>query len=437
MLIFSLIMHVSSWIQSLQLNYLIIVSVNMITSTRLMFYFSDLWPCKVKIVKSLNVLSFIYLSMCDIEILQMKLKLFSSCIILDHIILLICLAGEPSTSRGVDTFRSMFAMSRKTFDYICSLVKDRMMSRTHYTFISGNPMSLQDQVALALRRLSSGNSLILTGDLFGVHHSTVSQVTWRFVEAIEEKRLLHLTWPSTEEELAEVKYKFEKIRGLPNCCGAIDTTHISMQLTSSDQDANYWLDKKEKHSMILQAIVDADMRFRDVVAGWPGQINDSLVLQSSNFFKKCQNGEILNGGTIFLSEETELGEYIVGDQAFPLLPWLMTPFHGRKLSEGKIDFNKRLMASQFVAHKALVRLKETWKMIKGDLWRPDKHRLPRIVLVCCILHNIVIDKEKEEDLEHFPSILLHDPGYKQEVCEAVDKNGSAARDKLVTYFSGR
>ncbi|KAL8525610.1 hypothetical protein ACS0TY_015019 [Phlomoides rotata] len=346
-------------------------------------------------------------------------------------------AGEPSTSRGVDSFRAIFGMSRKTFDYICSLVRDRMMSRTHYTFINGNPMSLQDQVALALRRLGSGNSLILTGDLFGVHHSTVSQVTWRFVEAIEEKRLLHLVWPSTEEELAEVKCKFEKIRGLPNCCGAIDTTHISMQLTSSDQDANYWLDRKEKHSMILQAIVDADMRFLDIVAGWPGKLNESTVHKSSNFFKKCQNGEILNGSTIFLSEETELGEYIIGDQAFPLLPWLLTPYQGKKLSERKIDFNKRLIASQFVAHKAFVRLKETWKMIKGDLWRPDKNKLPRIILACCILHNILIDKEKDEDLEQFPSILLHDPGYKQEVCEAVDKNGSVGRDKLVKYFSGR
>lgn len=76
-------------------------------------------------------------------------------------------------------------MSRGTFEYICSLAREHMMMKTHFVFSNGKQMSLYDQVALALRRLSSGSSLITIGDSFGTHHSTVSQVTWRFVEAIE------------------------------------------------------------------------------------------------------------------------------------------------------------------------------------------------------------------------------------------------------------
>ncbi|KAF1878098.1 hypothetical protein Lal_00022758 [Lupinus albus] len=34
-----------------------------------------------------------------------------------------------------------------------------------------------DQVAVALRRLGSGDSLVTVGDSFGLNHSTVSQVT--------------------------------------------------------------------------------------------------------------------------------------------------------------------------------------------------------------------------------------------------------------------
>lgn len=347
------------------------------------------------------------------------------------------IAGSPSTSRPLDPFKTTFGMSRKTFDYICSLVKEHMMSKTHFTFTNGKPMSLNDQVALALRRLGSGNSLITIGDLFGAHHSTVSQVTWRFVEAMEEKGLHHLRWPSTEEEMSELKCKFEKIRGLPNCCGAIDTTHITMLLTSSDQEADCWLDRSEKHSMILQAVVDPDMKFRSIIAGWPGKMNDSSVLQSSSLFRQCQKGEKLNGPKMSLSEETELGEYIIGDAGYPLLPWLLTPYQGSQLPESKLDFNKRLLATHLVAHKALARLKEVWKMIKGDLWRPDKHKLPRFILVCCILHNINIDMEKDEDLVELPSALVHDAGYRPEICEAVDKSGSVVRDKLSKYFSGR
>ncbi|KAI3450435.1 hypothetical protein Pfo_007100 [Paulownia fortunei] len=346
------------------------------------------------------------------------------------------IAGNPSSSQLLDKFKSTFKVSRKTFDYICSLVKEHMMAKTHFAFTNGKPMSLNDQVALALIRLGSGNSLISIGDSFGAHHSTVSQVTWRFVEAIEEKGLHHLQWPSTEQEMTLIKCKFEKIRGLPNCCGAIDTTHITMLLTSSDQEADTWLDRKENHSMILQAIVDPDLRFRNIVTGWPGKMNDSSVLQSSNFFKLCQKGEKLNGNKIYLSEETELTEYIIGDSGFPLLPWLVTPYQGKELSETEVEFNKRLLATHVVAQRALARLKEVWKMIQGEMWRPDKHKLPRFILACCILHNIVIDME-DEVLDELPSSLHHDPGYRQEVCDSVDKAGSILRDKLSMYFSGR
>lgn len=345
-------------------------------------------------------------------------------------------AGSPSSSQVLDSFRSTFKVSRKTFDYICSLVKEHMMAKTHFAFINGKPMTLNDQVALALVRLGSGNSLISIGDSFGAHHSTVSQVTWRFVEAIEEKGLHHLQWPSTEQEMTQIKQKFEKIRGLPNCCGAIDTTHITMLLTSSDQEADTWLDPKQNHSMILQAIVDPDLRFRNIVTGWPGKMNDSSVLQSSSFYTLCQKGEKLNGKKIHLSKETELTEYIIGDSGFPLLPWLVTPYQAKELSKSEADFNKRLLATQVVAHRAFARLKEVWKMIQGEMWRPDRHKLPRFILVCCILHNIVIDME-DDVLDEFPSSFNHDPGYRQEICESVDKAGSVLRDRLSMYFSGR
>lgn len=291
-------------------------------------------------------------------------------------------------------------------------------------------MSIHDQVALALTRLCSGNSLISIGETFGAHHSTVSQVTWRFVEAVEENGLRHLQWPSTEEETAEIKCKFEKIRGLPNCCGAIDTTHITMLLTSSDREADAWLDRENRYSMVLQAIVGPDLRFRDIVAGWPGQMSAASVLRSSSFFEQCQKGEKLR------NRETELREYIIGNSGYPLLPWLITPYRGKKLPECEGEFNKRVMATHEVACKALGRLKELWRIIKGDMWRPDKHRLPRMVLVCCILHNIVIEMEEGDDLIELPCGVEHDPGYGEEVCESVDKDGLVLRDKLCAYFSG-
>ncbi|KAL6204108.1 hypothetical protein ACLB2K_021377 [Fragaria x ananassa] len=287
-----------------------------------------------------------------------------------------------------------------------------------------------------LRRLSSGESLTNVGDSFGMSQTTVSQVTWRFVEAMEERGLHHLCWPKEQGEMEEIKSKFERIRGFPNCCGAIDITHITMTVPATDDSSDVWLDDEKNCSMTLQAVVDPDMRFRNIVTGWPGSLSDDIVLQSSGFFKLCEEGTYLNGKEMVLSEGTEVREYIVGDSGFPLLEWLMTPYQGTKLSDDKAEFNKRLSATQMVARRAFVRLKERWKLIQGAMWLPDKNKLPRIILACCILHNIIIDMEDQVQ-DDMPLSHHHDSGYHHQSCESADKTGSLLREKLSLYFSGQ
>ncbi|KAM1653964.1 hypothetical protein ACFX2K_006414 [Malus domestica] len=345
--------------------------------------------------------------------------------------------GMQSPSKVLDKFESVFKLSRKTFEYICSLVSEDMMAKSaHFVFTNGKPLSLHDQVAVALRRLSSGESLVTIGDSFGVNHSTVSQVTWRFVEAMEERGLHHLQWPSTEAEMAEVKSKFQKIRGFPNCCGVVDTTHIMMCLPASDPTSNAWLDQEKNHSMVLQAIVDPDMRFRDIVTGWPGKMKDWSVFQSSNFYQLCARGERLNGKRLELSTGLDIREYILGDLGFSLLPYLVIPYEGKELPEPKAQFNKWHYATQKVAQRALARLKDRWRIIQGVMWRPDKHRLPRIILVCCLLHNIVIDMEGGVQ-DEMPQSHKHDSEYRQQICGTVDINGVHLRERLSLYLSGR
>ncbi|KAJ9684182.1 hypothetical protein PVL29_016596 [Vitis rotundifolia] len=347
------------------------------------------------------------------------------------------ITGPLSQSRLSLTFESVFKISRKTFNYICSLVKEDMMAKpANFSASNGKPLSLNDRVAIALRRLSSGESLSIVGDSFGVNQSTVAQITWKFVESMEVRGLHHLQWPSTEADMEETKSSFEKIRGLPNCCGAIDTTHIIMCLSTMGTSNNVWIDHQKKHSMILQAIVDPEMRFRDVITGWPGSLSESCVLQNSGFFKLSEEGKRLNGKMIELSEGTYLREYIVGDAGFPLLPWLLTPYKGKGLSDFQSEFNKRHFATRMVARRALARLKEMWRIIQGVMWRPDTNKLPRIILVCCLLHNIVIDLEDGVQ-DEMPFSYKHDPGYPQRSCESVDKTAFIQREKLSLYLSGR
>jgi hypothetical protein len=342
--------------------------------------------------------------------------------------------GTLSSIEDAHRFECIFKMPRRTFDYVCSLVKDEMMVRSSsYTFLDGMVLSLEDRVAISLLRLNSGGSLVTVGSSVGVNHSTVSLITWRFIEAMEERGSHHLRWPASGE-MENIKSKFEEICGLPNCCGIIDTTHITMCLSSAEPNCKVWLDPEKNYSMVLQAVVDVDMRFMDIVTGWPGSIKDSIILQSSGLFKLFEKGERLNGSKLKLSDGSEIGEYLIGDAGYPLLPWLLTPYQEKDLIEAEAEFNRKNSAARIVAPRTLAKFKDTWRFLQGEMWRPDKHRLPRIVHVCCLLHNIVIDLQEEETDEPCTSSSEHDAKYMQQVCRLEDEKGLKVREKLSQHL---
>ena len=70
-----------------------------------------------------------------------------------------------------------------------------------------------------------------------------------------------------------------------------------------------YVNRKGYHSVILQAVCSHDMRFTSCFVGWPGSFQ---VLRNSQFW--------VDGPKV-------CGQYhILGDGAYPITPWLMTPY---------------------------------------------------------------------------------------------------------------
>ncbi|GJY29761.1 protein antagonist of like heterochromatin protein 1 [Tanacetum coccineum] len=322
-------------------------------------------------------------------------------------------------------FKYFFRVSKKTFEYICTIVKEDLISRPPSGLINieGRLLSVEKQVAIALRRLASGESQVSVGASFGVGQSTVSQVTWRFIEAMEERGRHHLKWPD-DENLEKIKSRFESKFNLVNCCGAIDASHIIMTLPAV-QTSDDWCDQVNNYSMLVQGIVDDKSRFLDIVTGWPGGLNIPKLLKFSGFYKLCQSGERLNG-----NPKSDIREYIVGGSNYPLLPWLITPYHENDEMPG---FNKVHEAARSLAVRAFSQVKGSWRILNKVMWRPDKKKLPSIIVVCCLLHNIIIDCGDFIN----PDVSLschHDVGYAEQWCKHVDPSGKTMREKLATHL---
>jgi hypothetical protein len=112
---------------------------------------------------------------------------------------------------------------------------------------------VQRQVAIALRRLCTEDSLLSVEELFGVFVSTVSKSTWKFIQAINKAFSKEIKWPKGEA-LEEVKAGF-CAQDFHNCCGAVDGTHIPVELPQGELSMDFY-DYKKNISVSMQAIVD-------------------------------------------------------------------------------------------------------------------------------------------------------------------------------------
>ncbi|MCO5602271.1 hypothetical protein L7F22_056400 [Adiantum nelumboides] len=137
-------------------------------------------------------------------------------------------------------------------------------------------------------------------------------------------RRQHISWPKSSSEIDKIKAGFFSIQGLPNVCGAMDATHIVMERPHGELDLN-WYNRNKDYSMLVQVVVDANMSFSDVFAGFPGSINDTRLLKNLALYLSVERRLILNGAE-YGQGSFSIREFIVADGGYPLLPWLMIPY---------------------------------------------------------------------------------------------------------------
>ena len=81
--------------------------------------------------------------------------------------------------------------------------------------------------------------------------------------------------------------------------GCIDGTHVSIVAPSNNEE-NY-LNRKNAHSINIQAICNSELKFIDVVAKWPGSTHDAFIwrMSAAVFTKKLSTKFELKVGVYF------------------------------------------------------------------------------------------------------------------------------------------
>ena len=101
---------------------------------------------------------------------------------------------------------------------------------------------------------------------------------------------------------------------------------------------NSYYNRKSYHSIKIQAVVDAEAKFVDVFVGWPGRSHDARCFNNSPLRERIENGFLPTYGLV-----------ILGDSAYPVRPYLITPFKAANPGTNKTRFNTALSKARQVS----------------------------------------------------------------------------------------
>jgi hypothetical protein len=188
------------------------------------------------------------------------------------------------------------------------------------------------QLSIALRFLAGGSYIdicrvhtVAYGSFYHVIHRVIKAIT------LEMGHLVSLDLQD-DASLQAISEGFQRksngvVRG---CIGALDGICIQIRRPAACFGPSKYYCRKGFYSMNVQALCDADRRFRFVSVMAPGSSHDSTA------FRFSWLGKIIDGldGLVFPP-----GYFIVGDAAYRSEDAIAVPWPGHNLSQKKLGYN--------------------------------------------------------------------------------------------------
>lgn len=277
-------------------------------------------------------------------------------------------------------FREQFRLSRHTVDQLLNLIGER----DRHPLTHAHPMDRRKQVLLTLWYLGSQVSFRKVAMLFGVATATAWSHVDEVIDLIVALKDQVIKMPNTREAIQEVKTGFHLLKGISGVVGSVDGCHIPMCRPTVEPEAH--INRKGFFSINLMAVCDSKSKFIDVSIGWPGSVHDSRVFKNGPLFAR-------------MTQQTALrqlcGEgFLVGDAAFQLQTWMMTPFRETQMQEEvakRRNYNKILSGTRIVIEHAFGMLKGRFRRLTY-VEAKSVEKVSKLCMGACVLHNLSLER---------------------------------------------
>ncbi|XP_045785098.1 protein ALP1-like [Maniola jurtina] len=216
---------------------------------------------------------------------------------------------------------------------------------------------------------------------FDISISSTFRVIRRVIAWLLTKMNEAIKWPQDISDVRTICDNFHSKTLISNMLGIIDCTHVKIE---KPKNAREYCNTKGYFSIILQATIDANLKFTNIYCGEPGSTSCTRVLKKSPIYHTATQ----NQSSLFPHNS-----FLVGHSGYPFLSWLVPPFReNKRLTLHQREFNTLHAAARKLSDKAFNMLKSRFRRIKLFTVYRNIAFITDTIVAACILHNYCLNE---------------------------------------------